>query len=107
MYYFTKWNEEIPTKQATDTVIIQFLETNIMSRFRCPINIITYNTVTFKSQKMEKFYKDYNITLGHSTSYYPQGNELAELSNKILMTIIKKVLTENKKDWHIHLKYAL
>jgi hypothetical protein len=23
------------------------------------------------------------------------------------MTIIKKVLTENKKAWHIHLKYAL
>jgi hypothetical protein len=23
------------------------------------------------------------------------------------MTIIKKVLTENKKNWHIHLKYAL
>jgi hypothetical protein len=27
--YFTKWIKEIPMKQATDTVIIQFLETNI------------------------------------------------------------------------------
>jgi hypothetical protein len=32
---------------------------------------------------------------------------LAESSNKSVMNIIKKVLTENKKAWHIHLKYAL
>jgi hypothetical protein len=49
----------------------------------------------------------YNIILGHSTAYYPRGNGLAESSNKSLMTIIKKSLTENKKGWHIHLKYAL
>jgi hypothetical protein len=45
--------------------------------------------------------------LGHSTTYYPQGNGLAKSSNKILMRIIKKVLIGNKKAWNIHLKYAL
>jgi len=44
--------------------------------------------------------------LGHSTTYYPQGNGLVESSNKSLMKIIKKVLIENKKSLHIHLKYA-
>ena len=39
--------------------------------------------------------------------YYPQGHGLAESSNKSLITIIKKVLNENKKAWHVHLKYAL
>jgi hypothetical protein len=34
-------------------------------------------------------------------------HQLAELTNKSLMSIIKKVLTENKKSWHVHLKYAL
>jgi hypothetical protein len=43
----------------------------------------------------------------HSIAYYPQGNGLAESSNKILMNIIKKTLIENKKAWHVHLKYAL
>jgi len=28
-YYFKKWIEAIPTKQATDAVIISFLENNI------------------------------------------------------------------------------
>jgi transposase InsO family protein len=46
----------------------------------------------FKSKNMEKFCNDYNITLGHSTSYYPQGNGLAESSNKSLTKIYKKVV---------------
>jgi hypothetical protein len=37
--------------------------------------------------------------------YYPQGNGLAESSNKTLIKIIKNVLTENKKSWESKLKY--
>jgi hypothetical protein len=69
--YFTKWIEAVPTRQATNTVIIQFLESNILSRFDCPVKIITDNAVAFKSKKMGKSCSDYNITLGHSKTYYP------------------------------------
>ena len=48
-----------------------------------------------------------DIKLVHSTSYYPQGNGLAESSNKSLIRIIKKLLEENKKNWDSKLKYAL
>jgi hypothetical protein len=34
--YFTKWVEAIPTRNATDSVVINFLEDNILSRFGCP-----------------------------------------------------------------------
>jgi transposase InsO family protein len=88
-------------------VIIQFLETNILSRFGCPIKIIIDNATTFKSKKMEKFCKNYNITLGHSTTYYPQGDILVESSNKILTSIIKRITQDNKKAWHKKLIYAL
>jgi hypothetical protein len=90
--YFTKWIKAIPTRQATDTVIIHFLETNILSRFSCPVKIITNNVTMFNSKNMEKFYNDYNITLGHSTTYYPQGNGLVESSKFFLTKIIKKLL---------------
>jgi hypothetical protein len=56
---------------------------------------------------MVSFCQKYNIVLGHSTIYYPQGNNLAESSNKSLISIIKKVLNENKKSWHLHLNYDL
>jgi transposase InsO family protein len=65
------------------------------------------NAQAFKSMAMIIFCQKYNILLRHSTAYYPQGNGLAESFNKSLMNIIKKVLTENKKVWHVHLKYTL
>eukprot|EP00253_Pinus_taeda_P002932 PITA_02932 len=56
---------------------------------------------------MIHFCHKFHITLGHSTAYYPQGNGLAESSKKILINIIKKVLEENKKNWHRKLTNAL
>jgi hypothetical protein len=43
----------------------------------------------------------------HSTPYYPQGNELAESSNKRLIKILKKLLEDNKKARDSKLKFAL
>jgi transposase InsO family protein len=40
--------------------------------------------------EMINFYQKYNIILGHSTAYYPQGNGFVESPNKSLMTTIKK-----------------
>ena len=93
--YFTKWTKAIPSRQATDSVIISFLENNILSRFGCPQNVINDNTVAFKSKNMVWFCNKYHITLGNSTTYYPQGNGLAESSNKIFVNIIKKLLEDN------------
>eukprot|EP00253_Pinus_taeda_P032705 PITA_32705 len=105
--YFTKWIESIPTQQATDSVIISFLENNILSRFGCPFKLITDNAAAFKSKKMVDFCYKYNISLGHSTTYHPQGNGLAESTNKSLVNIIKKMLEINKKSWHKRLVNAL
>ena len=105
--YFTKWIEEIPTRRATETVIMDFLEENILSRFGFPRRIVTDNAATFKSKKMINFCHKYHISLNHSTPYYPQGNGLDEYSNKSLVRIIKKLLEDNKRDCHTKLKYAL
>ena len=70
-HYFTKWIEVIPTKRATDTVIIQFIEESILARFGCQRKIVTDNAQAFKSKKIIQFYEKYNIVLNHSTTYYP------------------------------------
>lgn len=105
--YFTKWIEAIPSKQATDMIIIGFLETNILSRFGCPHKIITDNVVAFKSRKMINFCNKYHITLCHSTTYYSQGKGIVGSYNKNLINIIKKLLEENKRTWNKKLINAL
>jgi transposase InsO family protein len=104
--YFTKWIEAIPTRSASHKVIISFLE-DIMSRFGCPNRIVTDNAASFRAEPLINLCEQYGITLVHSTPYYPQGNGLAESSNKSLIKIIKKLLEENKKAWDSKLKFAL
>ena len=88
-------------------MIMDFIENNILARFGCPKRIVTENAPAFKSKKMVNFCHKYHISLNHSMAYYPQGNGLAESSNKSLVRIIKKLLEDNKKYWHTKLKYAL
>jgi hypothetical protein len=68
--YFTKWIESIPTRSSFHKVIISFLE-DIMSRFGCPRRIVTDYVASFKFEPLIKFCEQYEITLVHSTLYYP------------------------------------
>jgi len=56
---------------------------------------------------MVNFCQENNISLKQSTPYYPQGNGLAESSNKNIVNSIKKMLFENKRSWDTKLKFAL
>jgi transposase InsO family protein len=103
----SKWIEVVPTRNATDKVIMRFLEGNIFSRFGCPRKLVTDNAQAFKFASMVEFCRKYNIKLSHSTPYYPQGNGLAKSSNKSLVRIMKKLLKENKRSWDSKLKFVL
>lgn len=105
--YFTKWVEAIPTKHATDKVVMDFLEDKIITRFGVPAKITTDNAKAFSSAEFSSFCFKYGIVLSHSSNYYPQGNGLAEASNKNLITIIKKIVGDNKRAWDSKIKYAL
>jgi len=78
-----------------------------MARFGCLNRIITDNDSSFKVEPLMKFCEKFRIALIHSTPYYPQGNELAKSSNKILINIIKRPLEDNKKAWDSKLKFSL
>ena len=105
--YFTKWVEAIPTKKVTDAIVMDFLDDKIITRFGVPARIITDNGPCFVSSEMSSFCFKYGIVLSHSSNYYPQGNGLAESSNKKLMTIIKQIVGDNKKAWDSKIKLAL
>jgi hypothetical protein len=104
--YFTKWIEAIPIRSVSHKVIIGFIE-DIIARFGCPTRIITDNATSFKVEPLVKFCEQFRIALIHSTPYYPQGNGMAESSNKSLIKIIKILLEDNKKAWDSKLKFSI
>ena len=56
---------------------------------------------------MSEFTLENGINLKYSSSYYPQGNGLAESTNKNLIKIIKRTVAVNHKNWHNTLLNAL
>ena len=106
-YYFTKWLEAILVKNATDTVVIKFIEEYILSSFGCPRQRVTDNIEKFNSTNMIEFCQKYQVLLHHSTPYYPQGNGLTVSLNKGLVKVIKKTLEDHKRSWNNHVIYAL
>jgi len=105
--YFTKWIKAIPTRKADHHVVMKFLTENIFTKFGFPHKLITENATAFRAKELVDMCDSMGIKLVHSTSYCPQGNGLAESSNKNLIRITKKLLEDNKRNWDSKLKYAL
>jgi hypothetical protein len=99
-YYFTKWAEDIPLTHVNEKVVIQFIEQKLITRFGMPSILIFDNAAYFSSTLLTKFSLDKGIIIRYSANYYPQGNGVAESTNKNLVRILKKTVANNQRNWH-------
>jgi transposase InsO family protein len=100
MDYFTRWSEAAPLKAVNTSQVIAFLNSNIITRFGIPDCLVFDNASYFSSLEMSDFTLEKGIKLKYSSSYYPQGNGLAESTNTNLIKIIKRTVSEDHKNWH-------
>jgi len=105
--YFTKWVEAIPLKTANSEAIIEFIDQFIITRFGVPNTLIFDNAFYFSSNSIPEFSIKRGFKLKYFANYYPQGNGLAESTNKNLIKIIKRTIEQNHKNWHKSLIFAL
>ncbi|KAM2867647.1 hypothetical protein COP2_023542 [Malus domestica] len=97
MDYFTKWVEASAVKTITSAAVKKFIETKILHRFEVPETIVTDRGPSFISKEVEEFVNKYKIKMIQSSPYYPQSNGQAKASNKILINIIKRMVTDSPK----------
>eukprot|EP00253_Pinus_taeda_P014460 PITA_14460 len=105
--YFTKWVEAIPLKTTNSEAIIEFIEQFIITKFGVPNALVFYNASYFSGNAMFDFAIKRGFKLKYSANYYPQGNGLAESTNKNLIKIIKRTIEQTHKNWHKSLIFAL
>eukprot|EP00253_Pinus_taeda_P018977 PITA_18977 len=105
--YFTKWVEAIPLKTTNSEAIIEFIDQFIITRFGVPNALVFDNASYFSGNAMFDFAIKRGFKLKDSANYYPQGNGLAESTNKNLIKIIKRTIEQNHKNWHKSLIFAL
>ncbi len=79
----------------------------ILTRFGCPLIIVTNQDDHFINDAIK--YSTNHFLLKHlgSTTYYPQGNGQSKSTNKVLGTLLTKLVSENKTNWDEHLSIVL
>jgi hypothetical protein len=70
--------------------VISFLDSFIITRFGIPESLVFDNAKYFSSLKLTEYALEKNIKIKYSTNYYPQGNGLAESTNKNMIKILKE-----------------
>jgi hypothetical protein len=105
--YFMKWAEAIPLTHVNEKVVIQFIEQQLITRFGVPSVLVFDNAAYFSSTLLTEFSLDKGIIIRYSANYYPQGNGVAESTNKNLVRILKKTVADNQRNWHNLLHNAL
>lgn len=83
-------------KDATESSVVEFLD-GIVTKFGAASTIISDNAKSFVGSHICTWAMDHNIYLSTSYNYYPQGNGLAESSNKNLIRIIKRTIEDNQR----------
>ncbi|XP_074592482.1 LOW QUALITY PROTEIN: uncharacterized protein LOC141848351 [Curcuma longa] len=105
--YVSKWVEAIPTRTDDASVVVSFVRTHIFCRFGVPRAIISDRGTHFCNRQMEAMLRRFGVSHRVSTSYHPQTNGQAEVSNREVKSILEKTVKPDRKDWSKRLDDAL
>ncbi|KAL2628582.1 hypothetical protein R1flu_013268 [Riccia fluitans] len=105
--YATKWVEAASLPDCTARSTAEFLYSYILARYGCPEELISDQGSHFVSQAIKCLIDKFFISHKTNTAYYPRGNGQAESTNKILITMLHKVVDEHKRNWHFKLPSVL
>ena len=97
--YFSKWIETKAYASIKDKDVTKFVWKNIICQFGIPQAIIADNGPQFDSIAFRNFFSELKIQNLYSTPCYPQSNGQAEVTNKTLLTALKKRLKRAKGKW--------
>ena len=91
MEYVTKWEEAEPVHSCTKEVAAKFKYENIITRFGCPLTLISDQGTHFINQTIETLLKEF-LSHHHKTStYHPQANGVVESFDKTLTKGLTKI----------------
>jgi len=105
--YVSRWVEAIPTQKADSKTVIKFVKKHIFCRFGTPWVLINDGGTHFCNVQLKKVLDHYGVNHRITTTYHPQSNGQAEVSNREIKRILEKTVATSRKDWALKLDEAL
>ena len=105
--YATKYVEAAATKKDDAFTVAKFMWENIITRYGCPLELVSDRGTHFLNEVIAALVSYYNINHQVTTPYNPKANGLTERSNGILVRSIQRMIEVHKADWDLKLYSAL
>ena len=105
--YLTKWVEAKAVKTDTAVHAVTFMYENIISRFGCPKILVSDRGPHFLNELFEQMTTKFRINHRKITPYHLQTNGQTERVNGILVSILRKIVLDSKRDCDVKLTAAL
>ena len=105
--YVSKWVEAIPCRHADSNAVKRMFTDIIFPRFGVPRAVISDGGKHFVNRQFDKLLSRHGVTHKVTTSYHPQSNGQAEISNREIKSILEKTVARTRKDWSLKLSDAL
>ncbi|MCO5587012.1 hypothetical protein L7F22_040957 [Adiantum nelumboides] len=105
--YLTKWAEAKATRKNDARTTAAFLYENVFTRYGLPIEIVSDRGTHFLNEVIEYLLSEFMVIYNKSTPYHPQANGQAEHTNKILSSVLTKVVSTGRTDWEMNLHATL
>ena len=100
MDYATRCPEAIPTRSTTAKVLAREL-LQVFTRLGLPKEVLTDQGTNFMSQMLKEMWQLLGVKPLHTAVYHPQTNGLVERFNKTLKGMLRKLVMEKPKRWHL------
>ena len=96
--YVSKWIEAKATSSSDAKEVSKFLKANIFNRYGVPRAIISDQGTHFCNRTIEALMRKYGVHHRLYTTYHPQSNGQAEISNRETKSILEKTVNTSRKD---------
>ncbi|PJE77806.1 hypothetical protein CI610_03263 [invertebrate metagenome] len=101
--HFTKYALAIPTKNTTAKTTADAFFHNFVVHYGLPKRIHSDRGPNFESQLLKDLCKVTGVAKSHTTPYHPMGNGLCERFNRTLISMLRTLENDQKKDWKTHI----
>ena len=81
--------------KANDQAVIDFLYSEIFTRFGVPREVVTDGGPQFMSRQFESLLRKYHVQHRVSSPYHPQANGQVESTNKVIENILTKTVNSH------------
>jgi len=105
--HFTKYAFAFPVRSHDAITVAKYLVERVFLMYGVPTQLLSDRGAEFEGSVMSEVCRLMEIDKIRTTSYRPSTNRAMERVHRALNTMLRKIVSEQQRDWDNHVAYVL